>query len=406
MEDTNPVPPSARAAPPCGERAAPPTAGRRPGRGAARAGDLPTRAHAGTVAASLADYTGGGEDARVARVAARVGAVLRPQRGRRDPGAVDARRGHRRVRALMGWRRVGIATCIGLRGDAAARADPPRPGARADQRLLQGRERGQGESRIPDAEKVRPGTFEPACNPVAQARILNEVGTDLNVIVGLCVGHDILFTATRGRRSRRLVEGPRHRPQPGRRPLRPALLLPAPREGAHRDPGRGRRGVGRCSTATRFRGPGRPHRAARWGHSCDPWRAAVRLLKRTDHAEPPAPGARERAPFGSARSRRVHRDAREVRARRDRRRGLAAVPPPPRHLRPAPGRAPHAAGEDPAGRAPPGPSSRRSRTSPRSTRGFAHVTTRQNFQLHFVTAHGAEAAMRRMAEAGITTRGV
>ena len=38
------------------------------------------------------------------------------------------------------------------------------------------------------------------------------------------------------------------------------------------------------------------------------------------------------------------------------------------------------------------------------SRGFAHVTTRQNVQLHFVTAHGAEAAMRRMAEAGITTR--
>jgi sulfite reductase (ferredoxin) len=38
------------------------------------------------------------------------------------------------------------------------------------------------------------------------------------------------------------------------------------------------------------------------------------------------------------------------------------------------------------------------------SRGFAHVTTRQNFQLHFVTPHGAEAAMRRMAEAGITTR--
>ena len=47
---------------------------------------------------------------------------------------------------------------------------------------------------VPDGDKVRPGTFEPACNPVAQARILNEVGTDLNVIVGLCVGHDMLFT--------------------------------------------------------------------------------------------------------------------------------------------------------------------------------------------------------------------
>ncbi len=47
---------------------------------------------------------------------------------------------------------------------------------------------------IGDAEKVRPGTFEPACNPIAQAEILNAVGTDLNVIVGLCVGHDALFT--------------------------------------------------------------------------------------------------------------------------------------------------------------------------------------------------------------------
>ena len=47
---------------------------------------------------------------------------------------------------------------------------------------------------VTDREKVRPGTFEPACNPVAQARILNEVGTDLNVVVGLCVGHDILFS--------------------------------------------------------------------------------------------------------------------------------------------------------------------------------------------------------------------
>jgi sulfite reductase (ferredoxin) len=38
------------------------------------------------------------------------------------------------------------------------------------------------------------------------------------------------------------------------------------------------------------------------------------------------------------------------------------------------------------------------------SRGFGHVTTRQNVQLHFVTTHGAEAAMRRMAEAGITTK--
>lgn len=31
------------------------------------------------------------------------------------------------------------------------------------------------------------------CNPIAQAEILNSAGTELNFILGLCMGHDILF---------------------------------------------------------------------------------------------------------------------------------------------------------------------------------------------------------------------
>lgn len=31
------------------------------------------------------------------------------------------------------------------------------------------------------------------CNPIAQARLLNEQKTDLNIALGLCVGHDSLF---------------------------------------------------------------------------------------------------------------------------------------------------------------------------------------------------------------------
>jgi sulfite reductase (NADPH) hemoprotein beta-component len=38
------------------------------------------------------------------------------------------------------------------------------------------------------------------------------------------------------------------------------------------------------------------------------------------------------------------------------------------------------------------------------SRGFAHVTTRQNFQFHFLRLHDVEAAMRIVADAGITTR--
>jgi uncharacterized metal-binding protein len=44
-----------------------------------------------------------------------------------------------------------------------------------------------------DEEKIHPGQFEALCNPIAQAKLLNEAGTQLNVLVGLCVGHDSLF---------------------------------------------------------------------------------------------------------------------------------------------------------------------------------------------------------------------
>jgi uncharacterized metal-binding protein len=46
---------------------------------------------------------------------------------------------------------------------------------------------------VADKEKIRIGEFESMCNPIVQATILNEVKTDFNVLVGLCVGHDSLF---------------------------------------------------------------------------------------------------------------------------------------------------------------------------------------------------------------------
>jgi sulfite reductase (NADPH) hemoprotein beta-component len=40
----------------------------------------------------------------------------------------------------------------------------------------------------------------------------------------------------------------------------------------------------------------------------------------------------------------------------------------------------------------------------RGSRGFGHITTRQNVQFHFMKLHDVEWAMRRLAEAGLTTR--
>ncbi len=46
---------------------------------------------------------------------------------------------------------------------------------------------------VADAQKIRPGQHESMCNSIAQAKLLNRAGSELNVLVGLCVGHDALF---------------------------------------------------------------------------------------------------------------------------------------------------------------------------------------------------------------------
>lgn len=46
---------------------------------------------------------------------------------------------------------------------------------------------------LTDDQKIRPGTYEAMCNPISQAELLNRAGCELNVVLGLCVGHDSLF---------------------------------------------------------------------------------------------------------------------------------------------------------------------------------------------------------------------
>ena len=96
----------------------------------------------------------------------------------------------------------------------------------------------------------------------------------------------------------------------------------------------------------------------------------------------------------------------QVRARRDHARPMARVPAGSGHVRSAAGRRrADAAGEDSAGRADAPISSTSSPTiGERYSRGFGHITTRQNIQFHFVKLHDVEPAMRLLAEAGMTTR--
>jgi len=157
----------------------------------------PTQDHHGVIREAFELYRSGSVDAKMAKVAAKVeGLCYQPVPG---SSAVNAR--WTRVEdtlafaKLMGYQKIGIATCIGLldetnRLTAILKAQGFTPvSVCCKTGSIDKLELG-----LREEDKVRPATFEPACNPVAQAKLLNMAGTDMNLIVGLCIGHDMLFT--------------------------------------------------------------------------------------------------------------------------------------------------------------------------------------------------------------------
>ena len=94
----------------------------------------------------------------------------------------------------IGATRLGIAHCVGLMEEAkTAREIFLHNGFDVDAICCKVGSIEKEKVGLKDEEKVHPGQFEPLCNPVAQAELLALAGTQLNVLIGLCVGHDSLF---------------------------------------------------------------------------------------------------------------------------------------------------------------------------------------------------------------------
>jgi len=94
----------------------------------------------------------------------------------------------------MGVNRIGLAYCIGLKREATTLTKIfTENGFEVISVCCKTGSIPKEEIGLKDDEKVRPGTYESLCNPIGQAMIMNEEQTGLNVIVGLCVGHDSLF---------------------------------------------------------------------------------------------------------------------------------------------------------------------------------------------------------------------
>jgi uncharacterized metal-binding protein len=94
----------------------------------------------------------------------------------------------------LGAGHLGLAFCIGLRREAAlAQKVFEAAGFRVSSVCCKVGSIPKEDIGLADEEKIRPGQYEALCNPVAQAALLAAAGTELNVAVGLCVGHDSLF---------------------------------------------------------------------------------------------------------------------------------------------------------------------------------------------------------------------
>jgi uncharacterized metal-binding protein len=163
----------------------------------AKPGYCPSRDHMPLIDDSFDEYRGDGQDAMIARVATQVEGLCY----QRTPGSETINAKWTRVEdtiafaKLMGYKRIGIATCIGLLEETNRLAlILTAQGFEALSVCCKAGSKDKLELGVTEADKVRPGTFEPACNPIAQARLLNRASTDMNIIVGLCVGHDMLFS--------------------------------------------------------------------------------------------------------------------------------------------------------------------------------------------------------------------
>ena len=94
----------------------------------------------------------------------------------------------------MGYSKVGLAFCRGLRKEAKI-VDQllRRAGLEVVSVICKTGGIDKTQVGIPAECKVSSDGFEPMCNPIAQAMLLNEQQSQFNIALGLCVGHDSMF---------------------------------------------------------------------------------------------------------------------------------------------------------------------------------------------------------------------
>ena len=91
----------------------------------------------------------------------------------------------------MGYKKLGIATCVGLINESRKLAQILRNHGFEVYGVACkcGTQKKADVGCSPECDELGVNM----CNPILQAKLLNEEGTDFNIVMGLCVGHDSMF---------------------------------------------------------------------------------------------------------------------------------------------------------------------------------------------------------------------
>ncbi|MGB6064889.1 MAG: DUF1847 domain-containing protein [Desulfomonilaceae bacterium] len=94
----------------------------------------------------------------------------------------------------MNYKRLGLVFCVGLKNEASIVGNIlEKNGFDVVSVCCKAGRTSKDFIGVEDCDTVSQRADESMCNPIFQAKLVNEEKTDFNILLGLCVGHDSLF---------------------------------------------------------------------------------------------------------------------------------------------------------------------------------------------------------------------
>lgn len=158
--------------------------------------DCPAKVYSGIIEKAFSKCTGDTQVAKIARTATKTEGLgyYRDEKGKAKAPRWTRVESTIAFAKMMGYKKIGIATCIALLMETKQLSlILEKQGFELSIVSCKAGSIDKSNMGFGERCKVNPGTLEPICNPIAQAEIFNKQKTDMNIIFGLCVGHDMLF---------------------------------------------------------------------------------------------------------------------------------------------------------------------------------------------------------------------